>query len=77
LNGKKEQYSYGLTLEVCCLWKRTMLEKINNIGPSEAETLSCTDQNKDRDNLWNQYRPFYEEKRKEYEGIWLCRMVLQ
>jgi hypothetical protein len=29
--------------------------------------MSCTDQNKERDNLWEKYRPFYEEKRKQYE----------
>jgi hypothetical protein len=40
---------------------------MNNIGPSEVEVQSCIDQNKDRDNLWAQYRQFYEEKRKEYE----------
>jgi hypothetical protein len=44
-----------------------MLTITNNIGPSESEILSCTDQNKDRDNLWTQYRSFYEDKRKQYE----------
>jgi hypothetical protein len=38
-----------------------------NTGPSEAEILSCTDQDNGRDSLWTQYRPFYEEKRKQYE----------
>jgi hypothetical protein len=44
---------------------------INNISPSETEILACTDQNKDRDNLWNQYKPFYEEKRKQSE-VGIC-----
>jgi len=43
------------------------IEITENICPSEAEIQSCTDKNKDRDNLWEKYRQFYEDKRRQYE----------